>query len=191
MEFAFKGLIEKSIIIYMDDLTVFSKNKSQHAEDLKRTFERRRSFGISLNLKKNIFGASRGKLLGHIISKHGISIDPERIATIQKIPYPSNLKELRSFLGRINIFSKFISGFAEIARPINDMLKKGSSIVWNAETKKAFQEIKEAITNALVLISPNYSKTFFLYSFASDHSIVGVVASQWQTHQTLLPVDSN
>lgn len=58
---------------------------------------------------------------------------------------------------------------------INDMLKKGSKIVWNAETKRAFQEIKEAITNTPVLISPNYSKTFFLYSFALDHSIAGVL----------------
>lgn len=102
MDFAFKGLVGKKIIIYMDDLTVFSKERDSHVADLRDIFQRCREFGISLNPKKCIFSTSKGKLLGHIILEHGISIDPDKVNAIQKITYPTSLKEIRSFMGKIN-----------------------------------------------------------------------------------------
>eukprot|EP00253_Pinus_taeda_P007863 PITA_07863 len=85
-----------------------------------------------------VFSKDEGKLLGHIISKEGIKIDPERIEEIQKIPLPHNLKSLQSFLGKINFIRRFIPNYAEIAKPIQNLLKKDAKFVWQEEGKRAF-----------------------------------------------------
>jgi hypothetical protein len=108
MDYAFRDLIRKIIEIYQDDLTVFSKNRKDHISHLRQVFERCRMYGISLNPKKTILGVTEGKLLGHIVSKDGVRIDPERIKGIQKIEFPRNQKELRSFLGKVNFIRRFI-----------------------------------------------------------------------------------
>jgi len=82
-----------------------------------------RKYGISLNPKKSLFGLKEGRLLGHIISKDGIRIDPARIEVILQIPHPRNVKELQAFLGKINFLRRFISNLAELIRLLNNMLK--------------------------------------------------------------------
>ena len=83
-----------------------------------------RKYGISLNPKKSLFSLEEGKLLGHIISKEGIRIDPERIQAILQIPYPRNIKELQAFLGKINFLRRFIPNLAELIRLLSNMFKK-------------------------------------------------------------------
>ena len=175
MDYAFKGLIGKIIEIYQDDLTVFSKDGITHISHLKQVFDRCREFGISLNPAKSIFGVTEGKLLGHIISKDGIKIDPERVEAIQKIPLPHNLKSLQSFLGKTNFLRRFIPNYAEIAKPIQSLLKKDVKFLWKEDGKKAFQGIKGAIAQAPVLASLDYSKDFMIFSFASEDTIAGVL----------------
>eukprot|EP00253_Pinus_taeda_P034541 PITA_34541 len=175
MDYAFKGLIGKIIEIYQDDLTVFSKDGISHIDHLRQVFDRCREYGISLNPAKFVFGVTEGKLLDHIISKEGIKIDPERIEAIQKIPLPHNLKSLQSFLGKINFIKIFIPNYAEIAKPIQSLLKKDAKFVWQEEGKRAFQEIKSAIAKSPVLVSPDYAKNFMIFSFASEDTIVGVL----------------
>lgn len=175
MDYAFKGLIGKFLEIYQDDLTVFSKNGISHISHLRQIFDRCRDYGISLNPAKSVFGVTEGKLLGHIISKDGIKIDPERVEAIQKIPLPHNIKTLQSFLGKINFLRRFIPNYAEIAKPIQTLLKKDVKFVWGNEGRKSFQEIKDAIVKAPVLISPTYSKEFLIFSFASEDTIAGVL----------------
>lgn len=131
MDYAFHGLLGKSIIIYMDDLTIFSKYQHSHVDDLRIIFERCRKFGISLNPKKCIFRASKGRLLGHIISEHGISINLKRVQAIQMISYPISLNEVRSFIGKINFIWKFISRFMKVVKPIIAMMKEKSHIKWD------------------------------------------------------------
>lgn len=123
MDIAFKDIIGKCIIIYMDDLIVFSIKRGDHISDLCKVFQRCREFSISLNSNKCIFGVTEGKLLGHVISENGISIDPKHIQDILKIQPLANKKEMNSFFGKINFFLKFIIGFVEIVKPLNPMLK--------------------------------------------------------------------
>jgi hypothetical protein len=99
MDYAFRGLIRKLIEIYQDDLIVFSKDGKAHISHLKQVFERCREFGISLNTVKSVFGVTKGKLLGHIISKYGVKLDPERVEVIGKVPLLVSKKALQSFLG--------------------------------------------------------------------------------------------
>ena len=94
MDIAFSEELGYFIIIYLDDVIVFSKTDEEHLEHLRTIFERCRNFGISLNPKKTLFDLQEGKLLGHIISEEGIKIDPKRIEAILQISHPINIKEL-------------------------------------------------------------------------------------------------
>jgi len=89
-----------------------------------------------------LFGLEEGKLLGHIISKDGIRIDPARIEAILQIPHPSNIKELQAFLGKTIFLRRFISNLVELIRLLNNMLKKDSSIKLTVEAKQAFEELE-------------------------------------------------
>ena len=97
MDIAFAKEIHDFLVIYLDDITLFSKSNQQHLDHLRQIFTKCRKYGISLNPKKYLFGLEEGKLLGHIISKDGIWIDPARIEAILQIPHPWNIRELQAF----------------------------------------------------------------------------------------------
>jgi hypothetical protein len=175
MDIAFVGERDKFVVIYLDDLTVFSKSDAEHLVHLKQTFEKCRKFGLSLNPKKSHFAMQEGKLLGHIVSRDGIKIDPKRIEAIDTINIPRNRKEIQSFLGKIIFLRRFILNFAEIVKLITDMLKKDSEVKWKNEAKVSFERIKKVIGEAPVLASPDYLKEFFIFSFASEHTIAVVL----------------
>jgi hypothetical protein len=167
MDYAFRGLIGKLIEIYQDDLTVFSKDGKTHICHLSQFLDRCPEFGISLNPAKSVFGVTEGKLLGHIITKEGVKIGPKRVESIGKVPLPTTKKLLQSFLRQINFFHRFIPNYAEIMKPIYKLLKKDVKFEWNDESKRAFKQIKTAICEASVLVSPDYEKEFQIFSFAS------------------------
>jgi hypothetical protein len=100
MDIAFHGLINQSVVVYLDDVTVFSKNKKDHLSHLRVVLERCRKFGISLNPKKSVFAVEQGKLLGFIVSKDGMIIDPERTQAIAKLPPPSSKKSMQVLFGQ-------------------------------------------------------------------------------------------
>jgi ribonuclease HI len=175
MDIAFIEETGKFIVVYLDDVTVFSQSDDEHLRHLRQVFEKCRRFGISLNPKKCLFGLEEGKLLGHIISKEGIRIDPSRIEAILKIEHPRNLKELQSFIGKINFLRRFIPNLAELLRNITNILKKDAKIKWDPESRSSFGQVKRALTQAPVLISPNFTKDFYLFSFASEHTIAAVL----------------
>jgi hypothetical protein len=116
-----------------------------------------------------------GKIFGHNISKEGIKIDPSRVKWILKIDTPRSKKEVQSFLGKVNFLRIFIPNLAEIIKHITCMLRKGNEIKWSLEANKSFEDIKVALTKAHVLASPDFTKDFLLFSFASEHTIVDVL----------------
>jgi hypothetical protein len=142
MDIAFVEELGKFIVIYLDNVTVFSQSDDEHLRHLRRVFEKCKRFGISLNPKKNLFGLEEGKLLGHIISKDGIKIDPNRIEAIHNLEHPRNIKELQSFIGKINLLRRFIPNLAELLRNITNMLKRDVKIKWEAESRQSFEQVK-------------------------------------------------
>eukprot|EP00253_Pinus_taeda_P003068 PITA_03068 len=171
MDITFAKEIHDFLVIYLDDLTAFSKSDQEHLKHLRRVFLICRKYGISLNPKKSLFGLEEGKLRGHIISKDGIRIDPDRIQAILQVPHPRNIKELQAFLGKINFLRRFIPNLAELIRLLNNMLKKDAKVKWTVEAKQAFEEIKVALTRTHVLTSPRFDRDFIIFSFASKHTI--------------------
>jgi hypothetical protein len=175
MDFSFRDLIQKIIEIYPDDLTVMSKERKDHISHLKIVFERCRKYGISLNPKKFVFGIDKGKLLGHIISEGGIYVDPERIQSIQDVRPPTNKKSLQLFFRKINFIRRFVPNFVERIKPMSALLKKDMTFRWDDKAIKSFEDIKDAISQAPVLVSPDYWQDFMIFSFASQDTIVGVL----------------
>eukprot|EP00253_Pinus_taeda_P032411 PITA_32411 len=175
MDIAFAKEIHDFLVIYLDDLTAFSKSDQEHLKHLRQVFLIFRKYGISLNPKKSLLGLEEGKLLGHIISKYGIRIDPDRIQAILQVPHPRNIKELQAFLGKINFLRRSIPNLAELIRLLNNMLKKDAKVKWTVEAKQAFEEIKIALTKTPVLTSPRFDRDFIIFSFASEHTIAAVL----------------
>ena len=131
MDISFSEEIFYFIVIYLDDITVYSRKNEEHIIHFRKVFEKCRKLGLSLNPKKTLFGLQEGKLLGHIISEEGIRIDPKRIDGILQISHPRNIKELQSFIGKINFLRRFIPNLAELLRNITKMLKKEEGVKWN------------------------------------------------------------
>ena len=175
MDIAFKGLINRSVVIYLDEITIFSKKRANHLHDLKQIFERCRRFGISLNPKKSFFALNEGKLLGFVVSKDGIYIDPDRVKEISDISLPHNKKSMQSFLGQINFVKRFIPDFSQIVLPLQNMIKKNSVFKWLHKEKEAFDLIKQEIINAPTLNTPKFSKHFTLYTLATETSYATVL----------------
>jgi hypothetical protein len=147
----------------------------EHCRHLKKVFLKCRRFGLSLNPKKSLFAMKEGKLLGHIVSTEGVRIDPSRVEAIQTLSLPRSKKEVQAFLGKINFLRRFISNFVELVKHIKTMLRKGNEVKWTTKPRESFVQIKRALTEAPVLISPDYSKDFLIFSFASCDTVAVVL----------------
>ena len=130
---------------------------------------------MSLNPKKSHFVVQEGKLLGHLVFADGIRIDPERVKAILKISLPRSKKDVQSFIGKINFLRWFIPNFAETIKQVTAMLKKDQEVKWTTEAKNPFEKIKMAITEAPILVSPDFTREFLTFSFASEDTLAVVL----------------
>ena len=175
MDIAFFGENDKFMVVYLDDIIVFSKSDKEQYCHLSKVFLKCKSFGISLNPKKSLFAMQEGKLLGHIVSAEGVRIDPNRVEVIQALSIPRSEKEVQSFLGKINFLRRLVPNFAEEVKLITTMLRKGNEVRWTSESRNSFEKIKKALNEPPVLVSPDYSKDFFIFSFSSPDTVVVVL----------------
>ena len=125
-------------------------------------------FILRLNPKKCTFGVTSGKLLGHMVSKRGIEVDPDKIRAILDMPAPRTEKEVRGFLGRLQYISRFIVRLTDICEPIFRLLRKSQRSVWDDQCQRAFERIKEYLLSPLVLVPPILGRPFLLYLSVSD-----------------------
>ena len=174
MDITFANEKDVFLVVYLYDLTVFSNSYDEHLHHLRIDFQKCREFRISLNPKKSLFSMEEGKLLGHIISKDVILIDPSRVEAIQQVDFLYNKKEIQAFNGKMNFLRRFIPNLAEHLHELTNMLKKDSTVKWTEEAMKSFNLVKLALTTAHVLISPNYTHDFIIFSFASERTLAAV-----------------
>jgi hypothetical protein len=175
MAIALKGLLGKSIVVYFNDLTIFSKERGSHFEYLRQVLIRCRHFFISLNPNKTIFSVTEGNLLGHIVSQEGVKVDLERVIAIKRLPLPTNKKEMQSFFGKINFLRRFIPNFAQVVKPLNQLMNKDIWFKWDPPTGNDFDSIKKSIAIVALLISPNHSKYFFMYTSSLEETISSIL----------------
>jgi hypothetical protein len=185
--FAFSNEKDIFVVVYLDDITIYSETDEHHLQHLRTVFQKCIKFGISLNPKKILFSMEEGKLLGHIIFKDGIRIDPSRIEAIQKLDYPRNKKEIQSFNGRINFLRRFIPNLAEHLRELTNMLKKTGQVKWTEEAKKSFHQVKFALSHALSLSAPIIQWISLFFHLLLKHTLV-VVLMQKKDQKTEQPI---
>jgi hypothetical protein len=135
MDITFIGEKDKFVVIYLDDITIFSRSDKEHCYHIRKLFLKCRRFGLSLNPKKSLFSMKEGKSLGHIVSSEGVRLDPSRVEAIQTLSLPRSKKEVQSFLGKINFLRRFVSNFAELVKHITTMLRKGNEVKWTAQSR--------------------------------------------------------
>lgn len=175
MDIAFKGLVNTNVVIYLDDITIYSNKCSNNLKDLRKIFEHCKRYIISLNPKKSFFILSEGKLLGFIVSKDDIHRDPDRIREIFEISLPHNKKSMKYFLGQINFVKIFVTHISRILLPLQSMMKKNYVFKWGHTEQEAFNLIKQEIINAPSLATPKFSNHFILYIFAFKTSYVVIL----------------
>jgi hypothetical protein len=134
MDIAFVEKKDKFVVVYLDDITVFSKSDKEHRCHLRKVFLKCRSFGISLNPKKSLFTMQEGKLLSHIVSAEGVRIDASKVEVIQALSILRSKKEVQSFLGKINFLRRFVPNFAEEVKLITTILRKENEVSWTSES---------------------------------------------------------
>ncbi|XP_077283285.1 uncharacterized protein LOC143909251 [Arctopsyche grandis] len=162
------------LLAYLDDLLDVSETLTQHLDDLQAVFERLRHFNLRANREKCVFVREQVKFLGHIISAEGIRPDPEKVEAIKKMPPPTNIKHLRTFLQTCLWFRKFIDGFSAIAQPLTQ-LTKDRPFLWGAAQQQAFETLKDQLTHAPVLAQADYSQPFVLRTDASNYALGAVL----------------
>ena len=173
----FHDMMHKEVEVYVDDVIIKSKTQVDHVYDLRKFFERLRKYNLKLNPAKCAFGVPSGKLLGFIISRRGIELDPAKVKSIRELPPPKNKTEVMSFLGRLNYISRFIAQLSTTCEPIFKLLKKDAAIQWTDECQESFDKIKEYLANPPVLVPPEPGRPLFLYLSVMDNSF-GCVLGQ-------------
>lgn len=164
-----------NVQVFLDDIIIGTTTMSQHLEVLERVLDRLCSNGMKLKRSKCFFMTDEVKYLGYIISAQGIQADPEKIEGIVNIPTPSNVTELRSLLGTINFYAKFVKNLSTILAPLYNLLKKACVWKWDRECEVAFKKVKSILTSMEVLAHYNPDKPLFLTCDASARGIGGVL----------------
>ena len=174
-----------NVIIYQDDVLIMTPDVASHQLILREVLSILKNAGIKLNTKKCKFYTDEVTYLGHIFNNTGVHTDPEKIKAIVAAPPPENLKQLQSFLGLSNFYSRFVPGFASTVQPLYQLLKKGVPFSWGNEQQMSFLKIKDLLAKnrALTLFNPNHQT--MLETDASNYGIGGVLfqrkdcASAW------------
>ena len=183
MEIVLRGLTWKICLIYIDDIIVFSKTFEEHLQHLELVFQRLREANIKLKPSKCHFGKSEVRFLGHVVSKDGGLPDPEKIKVVKEFPIPKNARELKSFLGLAQYYKRFVKDYSMKAAVLNKLTSTKTKVFeWTPECQKAFETLKNALTNPPILAYPDFSQTFQLQVDASNTSI-GYVLSQIQNNK--------
>ncbi|XP_062599575.1 uncharacterized protein LOC134261133 [Saccostrea cucullata] len=175
---------------FIDDIIVFTEDLDQHLEVLHELFTRLRNANLTAKPSKCAVGYKSLECLGHIVGENQLKPNPDKVRAIQEAPAPNTKRQLRSFLGLLSFYRKFIPNFSSVALPLTDLTKKGSpnKIIWNQPQEKSFQSLKAMLLKSPILKLPDLSKQFILQTDASDRGI-GAVLMQFDEHSGLkLPV---
>ncbi|GJY77178.1 retrovirus-related pol polyprotein from transposon TNT 1-94 [Tanacetum coccineum] len=173
----FHDMIEESVEVFMDDFSVFENSFDKCLNNLDKMLQCCKDAHLVLNREKCHFMVKEGIVLGHM-SSTGLEVDKAKIDVISKLPPPTNINSVRSFLGHAGFYRRFIKYFSKISRPLTKLLEKDTPFEFNDECQKAFELLKEKLTCALMIISPNWNLPFELMCDASDFTIGAVLGQK-------------
>jgi hypothetical protein len=167
MNSVFMTELNKFVVVFIDDILIYSKNEKEHAKHLRIVLQRLRDQKLYAKFSKCEFWLKSVRFLVHTISQDGISVDPSKVQEVMDWKPPESVHQIRSFLGLAGYYRRFIPDFSRIAKPMTELLKKGVNYVWSEACEQAFHTLRQHLTSAPVLVQPDNSKPFEVFCDAS------------------------
>ncbi|WVZ89497.1 hypothetical protein U9M48_035891 [Paspalum notatum var. saurae] len=162
MNSVFMNELDKFVVVFIDDILVYSKNEEEHEEHLRT---------VLTQLREHQLYAKEVSFLGHILSKKGVAVDPSKVEDVLNWKQPETVTEIRSFLGLAGYYRRFIKDFSKTAKPMTSLTKKNAKYLWDPKCEEAFTSLKKSLTAAPVLAQPNVTKPFDIYCDASGNGL--------------------
>ncbi|XP_071683402.1 uncharacterized protein [Lolium perenne] len=178
MNKVFMKYLDKFVVVFIDDILIYSKSEEEHVEHLRIVLGTLRDHKLYAKFSKCEFWLKEVGFLGHVISAGGVSVDPSKIQSIMEKKAPTNQTEVRAFLGLAGYYRKFVEGFSSIARPLTQLLKKDKKFEWTDKCEASFQELKKRLVTAPVLTMPDITKDFDVYCDASKLGLGSVLMQE-------------
>ncbi|KAL4011098.1 hypothetical protein IC575_028145 [Cucumis melo] len=178
MNRVFKDLLDSFVIVFIDDILVYSKTEAEHEEHLHQVLETLQTNKLYAKFSKCEFWLKKVFFLGHVVSSEGVSVDPAKNEAVTNWPRPSTISEICSFLGLAGYYRRFMEDFSCIASPLTQLTRKGTPFVWSPACESSFQELKQKLVTAPVLTVPDGSGSFMIYSDASKKGLGCVLMQQ-------------
>ena len=163
MNRVFQPYLDRFVIVFIDDILVYSRSEAEHVEHLRIVLRILRERQLYAKFDKCEFWLSQIHFLGHVVSRDGVAVDPSKVEAVLRWERPKNATEFRSFLGLAGYYRRFIEGFAKIAFPLTKLTRKAVRFVWNEACEASFQELKKRLTTAPVLALPDDQGGFVVY----------------------------
>ncbi|WVZ89848.1 hypothetical protein U9M48_036201 [Paspalum notatum var. saurae] len=197
MNSVFMNELDKFVVVFIDDILIYSKNEKEHEEHLRVVLTRLREHKLYAKFSKCAFWLKEVGFLGHILSEKGVAVDPSKVKDVLNWKQPETVTEIQSFLGLAGYYRRFIKDFSKIAKPMTSLTKKNAKFMWGPKCEEGFRELKKLLTTAPVLAQPDVTKPFDVYCDASGQGlgcvlmqegrVIAYASRQLRKHETNYP----
>jgi hypothetical protein len=167
MKRVFHDFLDQFVVVFINDILIYSKSLEEHEDHLRRVLQRLREKRLYTKFSKCEFWMDKAIFFGHVVSKDGISVDPKKVEVVVNWERPTDVHEIRSFLGLAGYYRHFVEGFSKLSRPLTVLTRKNAHFLSTDECEKSFQELKQRLVTAPVLTLLSESCRFVIYSNAS------------------------
>jgi hypothetical protein len=171
MNKVFMEYLDKFIVVFIDDILVYSGSEEEHEEHLRLVLQKLQEHRMYAKLSKCEFWMKQVAFSRHVISKGGISMDPSKVQDVLSWNAPTSVGDIQSFLGLAGYYQRFIEGFSKISKPMTELLEKDKKFEWTSACVASFQELKKRLTTALLLVMPDMGKPFSIYCDVSSQGL--------------------
>jgi hypothetical protein len=171
MNLVFMPELDKFVVVFIDDILIYSKNEEEHARHLRIVLTRLREHQLYAKFSKCAFWLEEIQFLGHVLSAKGIAVDPSKVMDILEWKPPTTVHQVRSFLGLAGYYHRFIPDFSKLVKPITSLLKNDTKFNWSSRCNEAFEQLKVLLTTSLVLAQPDIEKPFDVYCDTSGNGL--------------------
>jgi hypothetical protein len=171
MNSVFMPELDKFVVVFIDDILIYSKNEEEHSKHLRIMLTRLTEHQLYAKFSKCMFWLEEIQFLGHILSAKGIAVDSIKVKDILEWKPPTTIHQVQSFLGLAGYYRRFILDFSKIVKPITGLLKNDTKFDWSSKCNEAFEQLKVLLTTALVLAQPDVEKPFDVYCDASGSGL--------------------
>jgi hypothetical protein len=178
MSRVFHEYLDTFVVVFIDDILVYSADRVKHEEHLRTVMEKLREKKLFAKIKKCEFWLEEVSFMGHVVNKNGLAVDPAKVKAVVEWERPTNVREIRSFLGLAGYYRRFIEKFSSLSGPLTALTRKNAPFIWSVECEESFQELKWRLVTAPVLTLPVESVGYVVYTDASKKGLGCVLMQQ-------------